>query len=251
MKYAVITGVSKGLGESVAKLFIESGIAVIGISRSKNSKLPQLAEENHTTYTHYSCDISDTAALEETYYDMEKEIFSEEPSAVYLVNNAGVVEPVDQAANIDYKDLLRHVHVNTAAPMVLTNLFLKKATAEGVQLVGANVTSGAANRPTYGWSAYCSTKASIDMYTQTVALEQEELNTGNKIIAFSPGIMDTEMQNKLRSSTKEQFASVDTFKKYKENEMLSDPDSVGSVLVDILTDEGIKSGNIYDVKDYL
>lgn len=251
MKYAIITGVSKGLGESVAKLFIESGIAVIGISRSKNNKLPQLAEENQTTYTHYSCDISDTVALEETFCDMEKEIFAEEPSAVYLVNNAGVVEPVDQAANIDYEDLLRHVHVNTVAPMVLTNMFLKKATDEGIQMVCANVTSGAANRPTYGWSAYCSTKASIDMYTQTVALEQEALNTGNKIIAFSPGIMDTEMQNKLRSSTKEQFASVDTFKKYKENDKLSDPDSVGSVLVDILTDEGIKSGEIYDVKDYL
>ncbi|MFC2947919.1 (S)-benzoin forming benzil reductase [Virgibacillus sediminis] len=251
MKYAVVTGTSKGLGESVAKLFMEAGINVIGISRSKNGTLPKHAEENHVNYQHFSCDLGDIEALEETFVKIAEEIYTEDLNAVYLINNAGVVDPIDQAMNVKNSDLIRHVHINTIAPIALMNLFLKKSVETDVPLYGANVTSGAAERPTFGWSAYSSSKASINMYTRTVALEQEELNTENKVIAFSPGIMDTGMQEKIRTSSKEQFTDVDTFKNYKEKNLLRDTDAVAGVLVDILTDEGIRNGEIYNVKDYL
>jgi len=134
---------------------------------------------------------------------------------------------------------------------VLTNLLLQRATENEVTLLCANVTSGAAERPVYGWSAYCSTKASINMYTKTVALEQDELKTGNKVIAFSPGIMDTAMQEKIRASSPEEFAEVDKFRDYKKNNILKDTDAVGGVLVDILTDEtSVQNGKVYNVRDY-
>lgn len=59
MRFAVVTGVSKGLGESAAKLLMESGVHVIGISRSPNESLNQFAEANNITYQHYSCDLGD------------------------------------------------------------------------------------------------------------------------------------------------------------------------------------------------
>ncbi|GAB3060762.1 (S)-benzoin forming benzil reductase [Virgibacillus ainsalahensis] len=251
MKYAVITGISKGLGESVAKLFLETGVNVVGISRNNNDSLSKLAEENNMAYHHFSCDLGDTSALEETIQGITEIIFTEELTTFYLVNNAGVVEPVDQAMHIKSENLLKHFQVNSIAPMVLMNSFLKKASESGVPLFGVNVTSGAAERPTYGWSAYCSSKASVNIYTQTVALEQEELNTENKVVAFSPGIMDTEMQKQIRSSSKEEFVDVETFKNYKENNILKSTEAVGGVLVDILTDEGIINGKIYNVRDYL
>ncbi|MFC3038816.1 (S)-benzoin forming benzil reductase [Virgibacillus xinjiangensis] len=251
MKYAVITGASKGLGESVAKLFLESGINVIGISRSKSSTLPKHAEENHVQYQHFSCDLANMDELTDTFEKIEEEIYTEDLHAVYLVNNAGVVEPIDQAMNVSGSDLVKHYQINTIAPMTLMNLFLKKSVEADVPLYGANVTSGAAERATYGWSAYSSSKASINMYTKTVALEQAELKTDNKVIAFSPGIMDTDMQEKIRTSSQDQFTAVDTFKNYKEKNLLRDTDAVGGVLVDILTDEGIRNGEIYNVKDYL
>lgn len=251
MKYAVITGTSKGLGESIATFLLESGIHVIGISRTSSTKLEKDATANNVTFTHFPCDLSDVDALNQTFQLIRKEVFTEHLTSVYLVNNAAVLDPIDPSMNIAAEDLAYHMQVNCVAPMALTNLFLKEATEQEVFMVGVTITSGAAERPIYGWSAYCSSKASINSYTETVALEQAELKTGNKIIAFSPGIMDTGMQEKIRATSRESFRDVETFKSYKQNNVLKDPDTVGGILVDILNDEAsIENGKIYHVNDY-
>lgn len=162
-----------------------------------------------------------------------------------------MLEPIDQSMNIQSADLAYHIRVNTTAPMVFMNNFLKQAAEKDVQFVGTTITSGAAERPVYGWSAYCTSKASINMFTRTAALEQEELNTPSKVIAFSPGVMDTNMQEKIRASDADAFKDVDNFREYKRNNQLKDTDVVGGVLVDILTDEtNIINGKIYYAKDY-
>ncbi|WP_249870203.1 (S)-benzoin forming benzil reductase [Oceanobacillus saliphilus] len=251
MKYAIVTGSSKGLGESIAQLFLESGVHVIGLSRSTNGHLSEVAKENNTIYKHIACDLSKIELLNEACEEISEAIFPENPSTIYLVNNAGVVEPIQQSMHIQTEELLKHVHVNTVAPMGLTNYFLNKANEKGVPLISAIITSGAAESPMFGWSVYCSTKASMNMYTKTVALEQEELKTENKIIAFSPGIMDTEMQKKIRSSSKEEFMDVEKFKDYKKHDLLKGTELIGGVLVDILTDDDIKNGKIYYARNYL
>ena len=252
MQYAVITGVSRGLGESVAKLFLEQGIHVIGVSRGESDILTEIAGQNNVSFRQYSCDLSDLNSIKETFSEIANNIVEQEPAAMYLVNNAAVLEPINQAMNIDSEELAYHVQVNTIAPMTITNLLLKSATEHDIPLYAAAITSGAAERPVNGWSAYCSTKAALNSYTVTVALEQEQLNAGHKLIAFSPGIMDTAMQEKIRSSSESEFADVETFKMYKENKLLKDTDAVGSVLVDILTDKtNIINGKIYNVKEYL
>ena len=220
MKCAVVTGMSRGLGESIAKLFLEQGICVIGISRSKNHELALVAKKNNARYEHFSCDLADLPAIEETCQHISEKIFKEDVNTLYLVNNAAVIDPVNHSMNIKGSDLAYHVQVNTIAPMVLMNLFLKKSAKFAVPFVGVTVTSGAAERPVYGWSAYCTTKASMNMFTKTVALEQDELKTDNKVIAFNPGIMDTNMQEKNRTNTSDEFAEIETFKAYKENNLL-------------------------------
>src|SRR5690625_5452847 len=134
--------------------------------------------------------------------------------------------------------------------MIMINYFLQKGIAFGVPIHGATITSLAAERPVYGWSAYCSTKASINMYTKTVGLEQEVEGTENKVFAFSPGVMDTNMQAEIRSRTKEQFKDVESFRQYKERNALRDPKKVGQILVKLLLDEKIENGKVYYVTDY-
>ncbi|TFJ93494.1 (S)-benzoin forming benzil reductase [Lentibacillus salicampi] len=252
MRHAVVTGVSKGLGESIAKLLMESGVHVTGISRHKNAKLDDAAKANNVTYQHYACDLGDLEATEALFRRIGEDIFSIEPDTVYLVNNAAVLEPLDKSMNTKSADVAYHIQVNTTAPMILTNLFLKKAAERNVRFISTTITSGAAERPVYGWSAYCTSKAAMNMFTQTAALEQDELKTGSKVIAFSPGIMDTGMQERIRQSDKDAFIEVDQFRGYKQNNQLKDTDTVGGVLVDILTDEtSIVNGKIYRVTDYL
>lgn len=251
MKFAVVTGTSKGLGESVARLFLESNIHVIGISRNTNKMLSEVAEENNGQYHHLSCNLADVSRLDGLCQEILEILRTAKADTVYLVNNAATVEPIDQASNIDATALADHFNLNAVAPMVLTNRLLKDLTESGVPLITAIITSGAAEAPVYGWSAYCSSKASLNMYTKTVALEQKERKTDNRIVAFSPGIMDTGMQGKIRASSETEFAEVGKFQDYKKSNLLKDTDLVAGVLIDILMDENLQNGEIYYAKNYL
>jgi len=249
MKYAIVTGVSRGLGASAAKYMLESGIHLIGISRSKNEELHVIAGENNVDYEHIECDLSDLDELNNVIEALRENVLGQELTHLYLINNAAMVGPIEKAQETSPEALKQHYHLNVLTPMILMNTIIKES--NNALFIGANITSGAADKPTYGWSAYCSSKASIDMYTKTVALEQKELGTNHKVFGFSPGIMDTDMQEKIRSATPQQFVNVDTFKGFHEQNLLSDTDEVASILVDIMTDEGnIESGKKYSVQDY-
>lgn len=252
MKFAVVTGASRGLGESIASFLLLEGINVIGVSRNKNADLERIAAGNKATYDHISCNLANPLEIQETFSNIAEQVFLPDTKTVFLINNAGVVEPIDKAGNHNTKGLSNHVNVNLLAPMATTNIFVKKAKEAAVQLVTVNVTSGAANRSVHGWSAYSSTKAGLNRYTETVALEQDEEGSINITIAFNPGIMDTEMQTQIRSNTKESFKDIDTFKAYKENKMLRDTDAVAGALVKVLVDVNqIENGKNYDVKELL
>lgn len=250
MNYAIVTGVSKGLGASTAKYLLESGIHVIGISRTDNDALYLSANDNDVQYEHISCDLGNTDELMEVIAEIKKQLQQIEINHLYLVNNAAVVEPINTAEDVDPKVLQMHYQLNVLAPMMLMNACI--SICQETTFIGVNISSGAAERSIYGWSAYCSAKASINRYTETVALEQNEKNSNHKVIAFNPGIMDTAMQEKIRATDSSDFKDVATFQDYKKANLLSKADVVASVLVDILTDEvNIENGKIYSVTDYV
>lgn len=251
MNIAIVTGVSKGLGQSVAAYLLESTVHVYGIARTEAENLYQIAQENGVTYTYLAADLSDLAAVEQVIQDIQAQLNGKRISNLYVINNAAVVQPIQKSINIETAALQKHFQLNVVAPMVMLNKFLQFSVERDISCIGVNVTSGAAHTPFYGWSAYCSAKASIDMYTKTVALEQEKMGTTNKVIAFSPGVMDTNMQEEIRSTTYEQFIDVDTFKNYKQSNLLTNTNAVASVLVDIITDEvNVQNGKTYHVNDY-
>lgn len=252
MKYAVVTGSSRGLGESIIKLLMEQEVHVIGIARNSNVQLKKRAAELSISYEEDVCDLTNPSQIEQVFTSVSNKVFSKETEAVYLINNAAMVDPIDISGNHSIGQLTNHVHVNLLAPMITTNLFLEKAMQEDIPVIITNVTSGAANRAVYGWSNYCSTKAGLDRFTETVATEQNDLDTKNKVILFNPGIMDTEMQGEIRSSNKDSFKDVDTFIQYKNENNLRDTDEVANVLVRILSDtNAITNGKNYSVKDYM
>jgi NAD(P)-dependent dehydrogenase (short-subunit alcohol dehydrogenase family) len=55
-----------------------------------------------------------------------------------------------------------------------------------------NVTSGAAEHAQTGRSAYCASKAGLMIASRVFAVEESETR-GIRVIAFSPGLVDTEM----------------------------------------------------------
>lgn len=251
MDVAIITGTSKGLGESLAKQMIQKGVSVFGIARHENQSLRNLAQQKDVFYEHIVCDLGNSNMIQGTVEQLHQKLKKLTVQNLTLINNAAVLEPIHHAMEIDPKDLKFHLDVNLFAPMYLTNAFLRMGKEEEIRVLCLQITSGAGERPVYGWSAYCSSKAALNMYTKTVAKEQEALRTGHQVIAFSPGVMDTEMQKRIRESDDEQFIDVNQFRKYYEKNQLRTTDEVAKVIVNLLRNEEIKNGKIYSIRDYL
>lgn len=248
MKYAVVTGASKGLGASIAERILQEGFGLISVSRTENLILKQLAEKNGLFYQHVTCDLTNRSETEQAFSSVAETIFSSTDHEVLLVNNAGVVEPIDRAGNLDHEKIEMALQLNLAAPMFTTNLFLQKANSKKLTVV--NITSGAAERPVHGWSVYCSTKAALNMFTKTVAVEQNHLGNAT-IIGYSPGIMDTDMQGVIRASKEHAFQEVNKFIAYKENGMLRRTKVVADALIDLLLTDEVENGKIYSVNNLL
>lgn len=249
MKYAVVTGTSKGLGESIAKLLMQASFHVIGIARNGNKELEDA--DLPGKYAHYYGDLSNLDQTLKVFDKVIEELIGKKDiESLHLVQNAALIQPIEQAGKQDPVHIEQHMNVNLVSPMVITNRWLDAWQKHSIPLVMVNITSGAADRSVYGWTAYCASKAGLNHFTRTVALEQEELNTGNKIFLFDPSIMDTEMQGEIRSSDPSQFIDVDNFRNYKTNDKLRSTDVVAKVLVDRLLDEStIENGEYFSVKD--
>lgn len=252
MRYAVITGASRGLGASVAQQLLDEGIKVISVSRNENEDLKQAAAEAGAgaNYRHFTCNLASEEQVQNVFSKIADLVFKD-AERVLVINNAGVIEPIEVAGELDSSLVMTNVQVNLTAPIMISNLMLQKAKKAGIGTVIANVTSGAAERPIHGWSIYCSTKAAINMFTMTAGLELDKAGSRSKIIAFSPGIMDTDMQATIRSSSEESFAELETFKNYKENGSLRSPDVVAGALVKLLLDSNLENGKVYKVNDLL
>jgi benzil reductase ((S)-benzoin forming) len=249
MRYAIVTGASRGLGEALAKRLLDEQITVISVARTENEELRNLALQKGLYYKHYSCNLSLENEVQEVFMIIAHYIFLKNPKEIYVFNNAGVIEPIHTVGNLDQTPIIRNIQVNLIAPILITNIFLKKAQQANTKVYAINITSGAAIRSIEGWSVYCSAKAGLNMFTQTTALEQVAMGTDNKIIAFSPGVMDTKMQETIRASSNEAFKELEKFKEFKANNTLLSADVVGAALIDLVLGGNVETGKIYHVND--
>ncbi|CAM3916960.1 (S)-benzoin forming benzil reductase [Mesobacillus thioparans] len=250
MNYAIITGTSKGLGAAAAQQFISEGMQIISVARTENNDLKQSAADAGSGYSHYSCDLAAAEQVLSVFSQIAETVFKD-AEMVYVINNAGVIEPIEVTGDLDVPLIQTNVHVNLTAPILISNLFLQRAKETDSKVVIANVTSGAAERPIHGWSVYCSTKAAVNMFTMTAGLELEQNGSKSRVIAFSPGIMDTDMQATIRSSSEEAFAELQTFRKFKESGSLRSPEVVAGALVKLILADTLENGKIYKVNDLL
>jgi 3-oxoacyl-[acyl-carrier protein] reductase len=114
-----------------------------------------------------------------------------------LVNNAGVIEPIDALVQSDPAAWGRSIEINLIGAYHAARATLPRMLEAGKGTV-INISSGAAHHPLEGWSAYCSAKAGLAMLTSAIALECAD--AGVRVFGLSPGVTDTDMQAAIRAS---------------------------------------------------
>ncbi|TCC88216.1 SDR family NAD(P)-dependent oxidoreductase [Pedobacter frigiditerrae] len=238
-KILIITGGSKGIGKGIIEAYLSEGYEVFSISRTSNKEFKDV--------TQIEFDLSKTDGIAALLTGVFENFKSTEVEKITLINNAGTLGQIGKIEAI--ADIEKTVQLNTVAPLILTSTFISLAKNWVCEKKIINISSGAAYKPYYGWSIYGATKAAIDMMTKTVAVEQDNVENGVKIIAIYPGVVDTAMQAQIRQSDKESFANIDRFLGLKATNSLANAATVGRQIFAIDQDSGIENGALIRVEE--
>ena len=240
-KILIITGGNKGLGLGLAEVYHKNGYRVISIARSKTEKL--YFEEQ------YSCDLSKTETIENVIEEIFSYLDKNNTQQLTLINNAGDLGTVNTLENLKPSEVGYTIQVNLIAPLVLSSQFIKLSKDWRCKKQIINISSGAAVNPYEGWVSYCTSKAGLDMMTKVVSKEQKETTNGVSIVSVYPGIVDTQMQVKIRNTPKEHFKSVQRFIDFYNHGDLFSPKQVAKKIYQLDVDGELKNGRILDVRN--
>lgn len=124
----------------------------------------------------------------------------------HVVHNAAVLNPIGPLSSIRLDEFRSAMQINVEAPLFLTQILIPHFSF-GARVL--HISSGAAHRPIVGWGAYCISKAA---FHQAYRVLNEELKSQGVLVgSVRPGVVDTEMQREIRSSTADSFPQVQNF----------------------------------------
>lgn len=238
----IITGGSRGIGKGIITAYLSNGVRVFSISRTINVELSK------AEVTQITLDLTQTDQLEAEFLKIFNLLDKDKISKITLVNNAGTLGKIGPVDKLDRAAIEITIRLNTTVPFLLSSLFIDHFKDWKANKSIINITSGAALRPYFGWSAYCSSKAAINMLTQTIAEEQADRENGVKALAIAPGVVDTEMQTEIRRSNKDDFKDIERFISLKEDGALNDALTVGRKIYEMDHDDLLQSGSILRVE---
>lgn len=191
----LITGASKGLGRALALALANDGFPVLALARPSTELdgigelLASVAPGSRTI----ECDLSDPTSIANA-----ASIISQQTTYLAgLVHNAGAIAPVKPLDKVDASDWARSIQVNLVGVQDLTQRIYSLLGGEHQSRITV-ISSGASLRPIGSWSAYCVSKAGLDMWSRCVAEEGRDSNISS--VSVAPGIVDTGMQTEIRSS---------------------------------------------------
>ena len=236
MKLAIITGGSRGLGAALVEKYAEMGWQVVELSRSGNSPFSQ------------ACDFSDRQASSVVLNQLFLELSKKPWEQIIVINNAGVINPIGQSSAFKPADWHTNIDVNFTAVVAISSFFIQHFQNHSANKYIVNISSGAAHQPRFGWSLYCATKAAVEMYSNSVALEQQSQQYPVNSIIINPGVIDTEMQQAIRSAPVDQFPDRARFEGFNTEGLLSNPADVAVEIIDIIAVKP-NSGGTYGVVD--
>lgn len=238
MNLFIITGTSRGIGYAIANQALQQADAkVLGIARTNSISSPN--------YRFIKADFTSIEEVNAIVFPPDEGF-----SKITLINNAGMLGDVNRLGELAIKSIADTIAVNITAPAILMNRFLNAYAQSNAQKVIINISSGAGRKAISSWSVYCTTKAAIDMLSETAQQEQIELGANTKVFSVAPGVVDTAMQTGIRSVEKTRFSQLDRFVELKQKGLLSSPESIAEKLLLLVNHPQKFSEVILDVRKF-
>lgn len=199
-KVALVTGGTRGIGQSIVREFLAQGASVYfnysGNSKAAESLLETLREEGFATVDAFQCSVTDAKKVKKLVMDVKKKAGRID----ILVNNAGITSD----------NFLMLLSEDEWDQVIKTNLYgvfhctkaVSKIMAVQKKGVIVNIASVAAIQGASGQSNYSASKGGIIAFTKSAAMEL--IGKGIRVNCILPGFIQTEMTYKIAPDIREE-----------------------------------------------
>ncbi|WP_236642157.1 MULTISPECIES: SDR family NAD(P)-dependent oxidoreductase [unclassified Paenibacillus] len=208
---------------------MKKGDYVYGIARGTSG-----LEEAFERYKHIQFDLADIHTIDDLVSSILEQIPPQEVEFIGLINNAAMLEPLKPIDQCIAEEIRQQLDISLAAPMILTSSFIQQTSHLNARRKIVNVSSGSGSYPAPSMASYCTSKAGMNMFTQCVAMEQSGQPNPVEVIAFDPGMVDTELQAVARGKSAEEFSLSGLFNEVYESGQLQSASVVAEQLMERL-----------------
>lgn len=219
----LITGAAKGIGLATVERFVTEGARIAAVDRDE-AALATLAgrfshQQLHTAWADVADPSSVTAAVAE--------------SAAALGGLDGIVNAagIDLIADIEamaLADWNRIIAVNLTGPMlVMQAAYPHLKSAGGGTIV--NVSSAAGLSPLKHRTAYCASKAGLQMASKALAMEAAEF--GIRVNTICPGAVETELFRSSINGASDPVAAYEAVRARYALQRIVAPDEIAAAIL--------------------
>jgi benzil reductase ((S)-benzoin forming) len=245
----IVTGSSRGLGAAMLRQLLQPRAVLLGIARRNDPELDGVAQAQGARLEQWAHDLADPVPVAQRLQRWLADCDPDDFARVTLINNAGALAEPAPVASSDIAALAAALRVSLEATVVLSAAFLRATQAwPGARRV-LNVSSGLGRRALAGSAGYCAAKAGMDHFSRAVALEEAGQANGARVVSLAPGVIDTDMQTRLRGADPAAFPDRSTFVKLKEGGQLLSPDDAAARVLAFLERADFGSQPVADVRD--
>lgn len=236
MRLAIVTGGSRGLGFALCEQLLSAGYQVIEFSRA--------AAHSYSV----QLDLGDPESVEPRLAEALGSVDSMNLAELLVISNAGTLEPIGPAGRKSAHSVISNLNANLVSPILLISAVVERFRESLCRKVIANISSGAALKSYAGWSLYCASKAGMESFLRTLAIEQQAASQPFLAVNIDPGVIDTEMQARIRESSPDDFPEVARFIKRKLVGGLAAPADVAEAILEIVNRHLLEPGRRYEVE---
>tara|TARA_B100000575_G_scaffold291034_1_gene295970 strand:+ start:1076 stop:1813 length:738 start_codon:yes stop_codon:yes gene_type:complete len=187
-KTAIVTGGTRGIGESISIKLKEQGLNVIANYASNED-----AATNFSDKTGIKVMKWDVSKYEECKKNVEK-IYSEFENIDILVNNAGITKDAP-LHKMPLENWTKVIDVNLNSIFNMTSLVINKMREKNSGRI-IHISSVNGQKGQFGQTNYSATKSAILGFSKSLALESASKGITSNVIC--PGYINTEMVAAIR-----------------------------------------------------